>query len=236
MYKTAKTFLLNAAIVGGMLCFPVASGPASAQDKYNPEPPGNFMVHVMGSYVAPDAKASDVVVGGAAVPTADADISSVTVPTLSLTYFLNPNFAVEAICCFTSHKITGKGGIAAAGQIADTWLLPATITAQYHFTGLGGIKPYIGAGVSAFYFFSEKAGGALANTSVDIDPALGFALQAGADFDLGGGWYARADVKKIFIDTKATWKNPDDTVAASANAQVDPLVVSVGLGYRFNLF
>ena len=72
---------------------------------------------------------------------------------------------------------------------------------------------------------------------IEYDASVGFALQAGVDIDLDGepgGWAFNADVKKI-------WINPDVTVdfssalGASLDAEVDidPLVVGLGLGYRF---
>jgi OmpW family len=32
--------------------------------------------------------------------------------------------------------------------IGKSWLLPPTLTLQYHFTDFGAFKPYIGAGVN----------------------------------------------------------------------------------------
>ncbi len=51
---------------------------------------------------------------------------------------------------------------------------------------------------------------------------------------LGSGWYLNADVKKSWLDTKVTWQN---TVAGTvvAKDRLDPMTISVGLGYRFDL-
>lgn len=49
--------------------------------------------------------------------------------------------------------------------------------------------------------------------------------------ELGQGWYFNADIKKVWLDTDASWKGTD----VKADVTVDPLIVSVGLGYRFNL-
>jgi outer membrane protein len=70
-----------------------------------------------------------------------------------------------------------------------------------------------------------------------MTPSFGPALQAGFDYDLDGkegGWAINADIKKIWINTDVT---VDFTTAlgASVNADVDinPLVVGVGLGYKY---
>jgi hypothetical protein len=38
--------------------------------------------------------------------------------------------------------VTGTGSIAGLGEIADTWIFPPALTAQYHFNTEGTIKPY----------------------------------------------------------------------------------------------
>ena len=68
------------------------------------------------------------------------------IPALTLSYFLSPNLAVELFCCFAKHEIDGKGTIANLGEIADTWIFPPALTLQYHFTSLGRLEPYVGAG------------------------------------------------------------------------------------------
>ena len=73
-------------------------------------------------------------------------------------------------------------------------------------------------------------------TSVDIDGAFGMTIQAGVDVAMGNGWHLNADVKKTWLDTTATWR--DSTVTGGdivAKVDLDPLIVSAGLGYRFNL-
>jgi outer membrane protein len=66
---------------------------------------------------------------------------------------------------------------------------------------------------------------------IKLDDAWGFALQGGVDVELGKGWYLNADVKKVWLDTDASWGSTGYT----AKVTVDPLIVSAGLGYRFNL-
>lgn len=193
---------------------------------------GNFMVRVLGAGVLPDADAS-VSIGGVATPTANADVSDEFIPAATLTYFLTKNIGLELFCCFAKHQADGEGSIAGLGEIADFWIFPPALTATYHFDGMGAFKPYVGAGVQYIYFFDEKSSTAVSD-SVEIDDALGFTLQAGVDFSLGGGWYLNADVKKTWIDTEVTWRQNGGTTV-TADLDVDPLIVSAGLGYRFNL-
>jgi outer membrane protein len=188
---------------------------------------GNFLVRVQGTVVDSDTSA-DVSIGGALVPGADAEVETEVLPTLTLTYFLNKNLAVELFCCFAHLEAEGKGAIAGT-DLGDFWVFPPALTLQYHFDPVGGFKPYVGAGVQYIHFFSE--GTSDLGPKIELDDAIGFTLQAGIDYSLGGGWYLNADVKKTWIDTDANW---GPTV--SADVDIDPWIFSLGVGYRFDLF
>lgn len=224
-----KRTFLSALMMTGFIA-PLAA-PAVADD--NP-----WMVRGRVIGVLPDESA-DLSVAGTAIP-GDVDISDQYVPELDITYFFNDNLAAELILAVTPHDVTATGVTAATltdatVEIGDVWLLPPTLTVQYHFTDFGAFKPYVGAGVNATFFFNEDEGGVA--DGIEYDPSFGFALQAGFDYDLDGspgGWALNADVKKI-------WINPDVTVdfstalGATVDAEVDinPLVVGLGLGYKF---
>ena len=189
------------------------------------------MVRALVTGVQPETDAS-VTAGGVRIPGANADVSDEIIPATTLTYFFTDNLAVELFCCFANLDVDGRGSIAGLGQIASTWIFPPALTAQYHFTGMGAWKPYVGAGLQYIAFFDEGTGrNALGATSVEIDDALGFTLQAGLDLSIGNGWYLNADVKKTFIDTKIRWNG----TGIRADADLDPWIFSAGLGYRFNL-
>jgi len=207
-----------------------AAGPAQAGDTQ-----GNFMVRVLGTVVDPASDVKSVTANGAAIAGADADVSTEVIPALTLTYFFDSNWAVELFCCFSRHNIDGKGSLAGLGEIGDAWIFPPVVTLQYHFAGLGPVKPYVGAGVQYIHFFSEGTGAnALGASKVDIDDAFGFALQAGADISLGDGWYLNADVKKVWLGTDVTWHNTG-LGTVKADVDIDPWIISAGVGYRFNL-
>jgi outer membrane protein len=192
---------------------------------------GNFQVRVLGTVVDPDTDAT-VRAGGVTIPGANAEASTEVIPALTLSYFLSPNLAVELFCCFAKHEIDGKGTIANLGEIADTWIFPPALTLQYHFTSLGRLEPYVGAGVQYINFFDTgKGDNLLGATKVDIDPAWGLTLQAGVDISIGNGWSLNADVKKTFLDTEISWNG----TGVRADADLDPWIFSAGLGYRFNL-
>jgi outer membrane protein len=152
-------------------------------------------------------------------------IDNSIVPELDVTYFFNKNLAVEVIAGVTPHTVKNAGA-----EVGDVWLLPPTVTLQYHFDLGGGIKPYVGAGVNYTVFFNEDAKGGT-YTSLDLKNNWGWALQAGVDVHLQGNWFLNVDVKKLFLDSDATVVAGGNTI--HANVDIDPWIVGVGLGYRF---
>ncbi len=119
-------------------------------------------------------------------------------------------------------------------------MFPPIVTLQYHFTELGAFKPYVGAGVQYIKFFDSKTGdNVLGAQSVKLGDAFGPALQLGFDYKMGAGWYFNADVKKSWLSTNVSWSHgtvPATFANLGAKHAVDPLTVSLGVGYRFNLF
>ena len=186
--------------------------------------------------VIPD-ESGDLSVGGNPLG-GDVSIDDSVVPELDISYFLNDNIAFELILGVTPHDVTATNVEAVGGadvDIGDVWLLPPTLTAQYHFTNMGKFKPYVGAGLNYTLFFDEDAGPVA--DSIDYDASFGGALQAGFDFDFDGeqgGWAFNFDVKKVWINTDVT-VDFTSALGASVNADVDinPWIVGAGAGYRF---
>ncbi len=195
-----------------LLAASVLSTPALANHHFEA---GDFMIRAraVGVLPAEDGRVSN----GDSV-----NIDNSYVPELDFTYFFTPNIAAELIAAVTPHDVSTSSGIDAG----DAWLLPPTLTLQYHFTQFSGIKPYVGAGVNYTVFFNED-GGAL--NDVDYDNSFGPALQVGFDVPIEENWYFNVDVKKIWIDTQATFRPSGVT----ADVDIDPWLVGVGIGYKF---
>jgi outer membrane protein len=154
--------------------------------------------------------------------------SNSVVPEFDVTYFFNDNLATELILGTTSAKVHGEGSIAGLGEIGKTWLLPPTLTLQYHFTNFGAFRPYLGAGVNYSLFYNQSGKSA---ESLDVKNSFGVALQAGFDYMLDQHWGLNVDVKKIFL-------RPDFTAdvggtQVSGKAKLDPWLIGAGITYRF---
>jgi outer membrane protein len=238
-----RSLLCGALMTTTTLASPVAAaGAVAAAFAFAPaahagENPWMIRGRVLG--VLPDESASLSTSGTALA--GSVDIGDQYVPELDISYFFTDNIAAEIILGVTPHdvsavNVTVPGALTnATVDLGDVWLLPPTLTLQYHFNTGSRFKPYIGAGVNATFFFNEDEGPVA--DGISYDPSFGPALQAGFDYDLDGqpgGWALNADVKKI-------WINPDVTVdfttalGARVNADVDinPIVAGIGLGYKF---
>lgn len=199
-----KTLLAAAALCA------LTSGAAMAQ---NYPQDGKWMVRARAVHLDSANKDS--------TPLNGLSINNKVIPELDISYFFTPNFAAELILTYPQkHKLRLNGT-----KIGTLKHLPPTLLAQYHFTQLGAFKPYVGAGINYTRF-----------SNVDLDvPGVsikknswGPAMQVGFDYALDKNWSINFDVKKVYIKT--------NVYAAGANLgkfKVDPVLVGVGLGYRF---
>lgn len=182
---------------------------------------GHFQVRLRGLAVLPDASAKVTVGGTPLVSTTS--VTDSAVPEIDGTYFITDHIGVELIAATTKHAVHNS----VAGNVGSVWLLPPTLTVQYHFDPTGKIRPYVGAGVNYTFFYSAHSA---AFPPISFSNNAGFALQAGVDVPINDGpYFLNLDVKKLFLST--TMKAAGGAVRASAN--LDPWIIGAGIGIRF---
>jgi len=59
-------------------------------------------------------------------------------------------------------------------------------------------------------------------------------VQAGFDYEIAKNWFFNVDVKYIRLDTNVSLDTGLGTQRTSLD--INPVIVGIGLGYRFNLF
>ncbi len=151
--------------------------------------PWQVRIRVLG--VLPDASAKVSPIGGSV------NITNSIVPEGRFHLFPHRPMSLELIAATTKHGVSHTpSGL----DLGSAWLLPPTLTAQYHFDQIGPFRSYVGAGVNYTFFYSIHAPTALA--PIHYDDTFGWALQAGADMPIGEqGYFLNVDVKKLFLNT-----------------------------------
>lgn len=194
---------------------------AQAQSaEFKPKQAGDFVVRARGIAMVPDesTSSSDLTTGGG-------ELNNDYVPEVDLSYFITDNIALELIAATTKHDLKWQNPDVDLGSVM---LLPPTLTLQYHFMPKERFSPYLGAGINYTFFYDEKPGAA---QSISYDNGFGYALQAGFDYAISGPWSLNVDVKKIFLSTDITTNV--GTGPLKVDADLDPWVFGIGVGYRF---
>lgn len=154
-------------------------------------------------------------------------INNKTFPEVDISYFLTPNLAAELILTYPQKQTVHSTVVGA--DIGTFKHLPPTLSLQYHFTGLGGFRPYLGAGVNYTRLSSVNFKSNVAALGLSLKQnSYGLAVQAGVDVPVGGGWLLNADLKKVQIGTTVYSKGQ-----SVGKFKVDPLLFSLGFGKRF---
>jgi outer membrane protein len=142
------------------------------------------------------------------------------IPEADVSYFFTPNIAAELVLTYPQkHDI--KLNRATIGSVKE---LPPTLLLQYHFLPGGTFNPYVGAGINYTNFSSVRL-----PTGLSLDSSsVGGALQAGVDIPIADNVVFNVDVKKI-------WMSTDLKAGGSklATLNLDPVLVGVGVGWRF---
>jgi outer membrane protein len=212
--------ILAAALVAAGL--PLLAGSARADDQGGFHA-GDIMVRLRGLVVAPENNSSSVSTIGGSV-----SASTTAIPELDLSYFFADKFAVEVIAGTSQHNITANGTKLGDVNAGNVWVLPPTVTVQYHPWPNATFSPYFGVGFNYTFFYSASPpGNPISKVSYENNP--GAAVQVGMDYHLNGNWYANVDVKQLFVSTTAKINGG----ALKANVALDPLLVGVGVGYKF---
>ena len=178
--------------------------------------------------VAPDESAKIGIIDG------DVAISNALIPELDFTYFFTEHFAAELILGTAKHDVKAINTLAGDVNLGSVWLLPPTLTAQYHFytSDQKVFKPYIGAGVNYTLFYNVKSGDV---AGVEYDNALGYAAQVGFDLMLDDTFFINFDAKRLFLSTDVTVDASNLAPGLSIPAEVDinPWLIGVGVGMKF---
>jgi len=218
---------LIAALIAAALPLAAMASAAHAEDAAQPtvgKHAGAIIVNLRGTVVDPVGSSPIYTAAGAATglkATADTSV----VPTLGISYFFTDHIAAELVLGTSEHNISAVGA-SGSTLVHRTWVLPPVLAAQYHFNPHGAFSPYVGAGLNYMIFYSGKDYNGF---TVRPHDGVGEALQVGADYAVNRRANINVDVKKIFFRTDADI----NAGAYKSHVQLDPWVISAGLGVKF---
>lgn len=186
------------------------------------------------------ADKTDLSVGGTPFPGAQFATFEHWTPTVQVGYFISPNIAVNFMGGIPP-KISVRGGgtlgplpadptYLANGQktLGDVRYGPTALTAQYHFTREGRIRPYVGVGVSYMIVFSTKDD---IFEDLKVDNDFGPVFEAGAELMVSQTMGLSFDVKKALLRPKATGTFQGAPV--EAKTRLDPWAFTGGVSFHF---
>ena len=184
----------------------MASGLATAESEWIVR--GGFSV------VAPDSNNHLIV-----------SVEDATSFTFTLGKMMTEHVELEVLAAWPfEHDLKLVGG----EKIGSAKHLPPTVSLNWHFLPEATFDPYIGAGLNYTFFWDETTSGALDGTRLSLGDSLGFAVQAGADFNLSNNWLINASVRYIDLSTKAKLDG-----VSIGTVDIDPIVYSLNIGKRF---
>ncbi len=208
-----------------------------AQDEPKAEEFKRWQVRVRGVGIVPTESAKIGTIGG------DVKVSETFIPELDFTYFFTKNIAAELILGTTKHEVqTMHSDISAVGgptdasvDLGSVYLLPPTLTLQYHFLPDQKhiFKPYVGAGVNYTIFYNAESGSVV--KGIEYENAFGFAVQLGFDLMLDDTFFINVDVKKLFLstDVKVDASNLAAGLSIPAEVTLYPWLLGFGIGMKF---
>jgi outer membrane protein len=216
MIMTKK--LLQATLITTLLCG-AASAPALAQMDGDWLSKERFQLRARAIGIYPDGDGT-VRPGGL-----ETDVSDAYTPEVDVTYFFTDNIAAELIAATAKHSID-----AGNNDVGDTWILPPTVTLQYHFMPDQAFSPYIGAGINYSLFYGEDADAGF--NDLNVDGGFGLALQAGFDYWLNDHWGVNLDIKYIDLDVDVD-VDLGPTGLKADDVELNPVILGAGVSYRF---
>ena len=152
---------------------------------------------------------------------------------LGVAWFVTEDIAFEfkaaALASELTVRRTGSDFIT-IGELGWAQIYPLSVLVQWHPVRGGSFRPYVGAGVGYVILRDvEKSAGGV--TGVAFDDPTGFVVNAGLRIPFSSRWSLNGDVRYVPVETRgrARFGGTD----ASADVEVRPLFVGVGLVYRF---
>jgi outer membrane protein len=212
------------------------------KDSYYPdyyENEGNLLFKIRGFYASINAKNTNLPAPTNANPqTIGSIIQNGIGLDAATSFFFTNNFAVEMSLGFIYNQVKSGAlnnifanygnGVNKNTKKKNMYSIPASATLQYHIAPYGGIRPYVGAGFHGTYMSTQSK-------QFKIRNGYGAVAQAGVDFIGKDDTIINFDVRQFLLQSRVNYKSTylNTTNDVSSKIKLNPLLVSVGVGFKF---
>ena len=200
---------------------------------------GTWLVTAGINKITPKVDSGDV--SAPALPGTKADIDPDTKPRVAFAYMVTDNISAEIDLGLPyKHDLVGAGSIEGTGKLGTSEVLPPTAFIQYRFLPANAMfRPYVGLGITYAHFQKERGSGqltAILNTggpgaTFKVDDKWAASYQIGGTVKINEQWFVDATVIKTMLKTKVHF-----STGQTQDIRLDPLAVSVSVGYNFKGF
>jgi outer membrane protein len=192
---------------------------------------GDFIVRLSALGVLPTDRTSKLWLNGSRIP-GNVSTTNQVMPELTFEYFFTDNVSIDLIAASTRHEVAAHGTPYGKIDVGSAWVLPPTVTLAWHFRPHKRFNPYLGVGGTMMWFHNVSPAGGLVQ-KLNVGFTGGPSINAGFDYQVVGNWFLNVDVKHMFVRMHA-WANDRDSGAfIKAHDSLDPVVVGMGIEYRF---
>jgi len=212
---------------------------------------GDILIRGGATMVDPDSNKAAVLLDGESLAGMSLSVDDNTQLGLNFVYFFDSNWAIELLAATPfSHDVILNDPNGATGEVYGANLngaklgnvkqLPPTLSALYYFDTGTAFSPYVGVGINYTIFFDEKftsTPDAVGFNDLELDGSFGYAVQVGADYELDDNWSINASIRYIDISSDASFDldetGYDLSGKGTATVDIDPMVYSIMVGYKF---
>jgi len=155
----------------------------------------------------------------------------------AMTIFVTDNIAAEVSLGLGFYKTKSSAlsdaataygsGSSSLGKRNQIFMVPVTLSAQYHAAPYGGLRPYVGLGLNGTYMHTRSK-------AIKAESGFGPVLQAGVDFISKDDTLFTLDIRQYLLKSKVKFKKGFlATDGISSKVNWNPLVISAGFGFKF---
>lgn len=152
---------------------------------------------------------------------------------IGLAWFVSGRVAFEVKVAGLASELTIRrtgSDFITVGELGYAQIYPVTALVQWHPIDGGSFRPYLGIGAAHVILRNiEKSAGGV--TGVEFDDPTGLVVNAGLRIPFSSRWSVSADARYVPVETHDRTRFTGTT--STAEVGVRPLIVAVGLAYRW---